>query len=74
MSTIFGDSESLEKSNGKKWSQIGTVLFANGLKSPCKKKSLIFADFSLQNMVETTLPDAFATSEGSGGSGERAYC
>ena len=29
MSNIFRDSESLEKSNGKKWSQIGTFLFGN---------------------------------------------
>ena len=29
MSDIFGDSESLGTSNGKKWSQIGTFLFEN---------------------------------------------
>ena len=38
MSNIFRDSESLEKSNGKKWSNIWTFLFGNGLKSPRKKK------------------------------------
>ena len=32
MSNIFRDSESLGKSNGKKWSQIGTFLFGSGLK------------------------------------------
>ena len=31
------------------------------------KKSLLFADFALQNMVETTLPDGLETS------GQRAY-
>ena len=35
---IFRDSKSLGKSNGKKWSQIGTFLFGSGLKSPPKKK------------------------------------
>ena len=38
MSNIFRDSESLRKSNGKKWSNIWTFLFGNGLKSPRKKK------------------------------------
>ena len=38
MSNIFRDSEFLGKSNGKKWSQIGTFLFGSGLKSPRKKK------------------------------------
>ena len=38
MSNIFRDSESLGKSNGKKWSQIWTFLFGSGLKSPRKKK------------------------------------
>ena len=38
MSNIFRDSESLGKSNGKKWSHIWTFLFGSGLKSPRKKK------------------------------------
>ena len=38
MSNIVRDSESLGKSNGKKWSQIWTFLFENCLKSPHKKK------------------------------------
>ena len=38
MSNIFRDSESLGKSNGKKWSNIWTFLFVSGLKSPRKKK------------------------------------
>ena len=38
MSNIFRDSESLGKSNGKKWSNIWTFLFQSGLKSPRKKK------------------------------------
>ena len=54
MSNIFRDSESLGKCNGKKWSQIKTFLFES-------------ADFALQNMVETTLPDGLETS------GRRAY-
>ena len=66
MSNIFRDLESLGKSNGKKWSQIGTFLFGSGLKS-LRKKSKFFADFALQNMVETTLPDGLETF------GQRAY-
>ena len=38
MSNIFRDSESLGKSNGKKWSNIWKFLFESGLKSPRKKK------------------------------------
>ena len=38
MSNIFRDSESLGKSNEKKWSHIWTFLFGSGLKSPRKKK------------------------------------
>ena len=38
MSNIFRDSESLGKSNGKKWSNIWTFLFGSCLKSPRKKK------------------------------------
>ena len=56
MSNIFRDLESLGKSNGKKWSEIGTFLFESGLKSP-RKKNFFFADFALENMVETTLPN-----------------
>ena len=66
MSNIFRDSESLGKSNGKKWSHIWTYLFENCQKSPRKKK-FFFADFALQNMVETTLPNGLETS------GRRAY-
>ena len=40
-----------------KWSKITT-----------QKKSFLFADFALQNMVETTLPDGLETS------GQRVYC
>ena len=42
MSNIFRDSESLGKSNGKKWSQIWTFLFENCLKSP---RNLFFLFF-----------------------------
>ena len=38
MSNIFRYSESLGKSNGKKWSHIWTFFFGSGLKSPRKKK------------------------------------
>ena len=67
MSNIFRDSESLGKSNEKKWSNIWTFLFGSGLKSPRKKSFFVVADFALQNMVETTLPDGLETS------GQRAY-
>ena len=67
MSHIFRDSESLGKGNGNKvvsdlnifvwkWSEIAT-----------QKKVCCFADFTLQNMVETTLPDGLETF------GQRAY-
>ena len=46
MSNIFRDSESLRKSNGKKWSNIWTFLFGSGLKSHHKKK-FFFAEFDL---------------------------
>ena len=45
MSNIFRDSESLGKSNGKKWSQIWTFLFENCLKSPRKKSFFSFFTF-----------------------------
>ena len=45
MSNIFRDSESLGKSNGKKWSQIWIFLFENCLKSPRKKKKKKFSHF-----------------------------
>ena len=61
MSNIFRVSKSLGKSNTKKWSQIRTFLFENCRKSPRKKK-FFFADFALQNMVETMLPDGLETS------------
>ena len=66
MSHIFRDSESLGESNGKKRYNIWTFLFGSGLK--CRaKNSFFFADFALQNMVETTLHDGLETS------GRRAY-
>ena len=67
MSKIFRDSESLGKSNGKKWSQIWTFLFGSGLKSPRKKKFVFLADYAVQNMLKTTLPDGWDTS------GRRVY-
>ena len=67
ISNIFRDSESLGKSNGKKWSNIWTFLFGSGLKLPRNSFFFFFADFALQNMVETTLPDGLETS------GRRAY-
>ena len=47
--------------------RIEIFLFVKCLKSPRKKKFLVVADFALQNMVETTLPDGLETS------GRRAY-
>ena len=47
MSNIFRDSESLGKSNGKKWSQIWTFLFENCRKSPRKKKFFFLSLFPL---------------------------
>ena len=47
MSNIFRDSESLEKSNRKKWSQIWTFLFENCIKLPRKKKVFFFTFFGL---------------------------
>ena len=47
MSNIFRDSESLGKSNGKKWSQIWTFLFDNCLKSLRKKKFFFYTFFGL---------------------------
>ena len=66
MSNIFRDLESFGKSNGKKWSRIWTFLFESCLKSS-RNFFCFFADFALQNMVETTLPDGLETS------GQRAY-
>ena len=54
---------------GKVMKRIGLTfehLFVSGLKSP-RKKSFFCADFALQNMVETTLPDGLETS------GRRVY-
>ena len=47
MSNIFRDSESLGKSNGKKWSQIWTFWFENCRKSPRNFFSSFFSFFSL---------------------------
>ena len=58
MSNIFRDSESLGKSNGKKWSNIWTFLFGSGLNRR-EKKVFFVAYFALQNMVETTLPPSY---------------
>ena len=46
MSNILRDSESLVKSNGKKWFNIWKFLFESGLKSP-RKFFFFFADFAL---------------------------
>ena len=63
MSNIFRDSESLGKSNGKKWSQIWTFLFENCLKLPRKKKffsslfSVFFGFRSFLTVFLTPLPE-----------------
>ena len=59
MSNIFGDSESLGKSNGKKWSQIWTFLFENCLKSHQIKKffsSLFSVFFGFRSFLTVFLP------------------
>ena len=48
MSNIFRDSESLGKSNGKKWSQIWNFFFENCLKSPQKKSIIFFTFFTFE--------------------------
>ena len=55
MSNIFRDSESLGKSNEKKWSQIWTFWFESCLKLP-RKKSFFFADFALQTWWKPHFP------------------
>ena len=67
MSNIFKDLESLGKSNGKKLYQIWIFFFESCLNLPRKKRFVFFADFALQHMVETTLPDGLETS------GQRVY-
>ena len=59
MSNIFKDSESLGKSNGKKWSQIWTFLFENCLELPRKKKffsSLFSVFFGFRSFLTVFLP------------------
>ena len=58
-SNIFRDSESLGKSNGKKWSQMWTFLFENCLKLPCKKKFFFFTFlvfFGFRSFLTVFLP------------------
>ena len=51
MSKLFRYSESLGKSNGKKWSQIWKLLLIKGVKSPRKKKFLVFGKFCLTSRI-----------------------
>ena len=51
MSNIFRDSESLGKSNGKKWSQIWTLLLRKGVKSPGKTKFVFFGELCLSSRI-----------------------
>ena len=63
MSNIFRDLESLGKSNGKKMVADWNILVWKWSKIAAQyKKMFFFADFALQNMVETTLPDGLETS------------
>ena len=66
MSNILKDSESFGKSNGKSGLTFKHFCLEGVLNRRAKKISF-FADFSLQNMVETTLPDGLETS------GRRVY-
>ena len=57
MAKIFRDSEYLGK--WKEWKEVVSdlnILFGSGLKLP-RKKIVFFADFAVQNMLKTTLPD-----------------
>ena len=56
MSNIFRDSESLGKSNDKKWSQIWTFSFENCLKSPRKKKFFLLLFSLLRYRFTVFLP------------------
>ena len=56
MSNIVRDLESLGKSNGKKWSQIWTLLFENCLKSPSKKKFFFRTFLLLRYRLKVFLP------------------
>ena len=51
MTKNFRDSESLGKSNGKKWSQIYQLLLIKGVKSPRKKKFVFRANFALLSWI-----------------------
>ena len=51
MSKISRDSESLGKSNEKRWSQIWKFLLIKGVKSPRQKKVCFGASFALLNRI-----------------------
>ena len=51
MFKIVRDSESLGKSNGKKWSQIWNFLLMMGVKSPRKEKVSFWANFALLSRI-----------------------
>ena len=65
MSNIFKVSESLGKNNEKNGSDLN--IFVWKWSKIAAQKKFFFADFILQNMVKTTLPDGLETS------GQRAY-
>ena len=54
---------------GKIWTEVVSDMniFVSKLSKIATQKKFFFADFALQNMVETTLPDGLETS------GQRAY-
>ena len=51
MTKLFRFSESLVKTNIKKWSPIGILLVIKGVKLPREKKSLIFDEFCLASRI-----------------------
>ena len=51
LSKIFRDSESLGKSNKKKWSQIWKLLLIKGVKSPRRKKFFGGPNFALLSRI-----------------------
>ena len=56
------DSEFLGRSDVKKWSHIWKLLLIKGVKS-LRKNFFFCANFPLQSMAETTLPDGLETSD-----------
>ena len=67
MSKLFRFSESLEKSNGKKWSWIWQLLLIKGVKSPRKKKLFLwqilpyYQDFLVSVILSAAVKSCFVS-------------